>query len=927
MRSLNSLNDFRRYLRPSRQRQRPEKSRRRLCIEELEGRIVLSNLFIDASGNATLTGSTSPTGDSITLSDQTVAGVETRTFTDALESITVTGPGSVNCGGSGTHTVTCVGGGSISSISLIPGGLNDVVDVKGTDVPTSFTPSTLDTLKVDVQTLTIGGFSNLNIRKPVAVNRLTLGSALNVNVDDSADSFTHHWTLSNNTISTEFGTLITYFQPKFTTVNVTLTGSNVSPTGSANDFNVTNTPGLGLFVGGSMTINTGSATNAVTVKATSGPLTIQGHGGNDAVDIGGAAQTVANILGSVTIGDTGATTTLGVDDFNDTTPHSGVSLSDTALTGLAPAPIFYQTSGLAPTQSLQVTTGQAPDTITVTNTPHFAVLGVSNSSGTEQVNVQGVTGELLVQAAGSFKGALTAVVGSPVAGGGDTLANINGLVDFTEYSNTNLIVDDSGDTTSRNVKMDDLGPGLSTDNGVLTGLSQNATVAYSPSDLFDNSTVTVKAGSGGNVFNIADTTLFHSLTTIDGGKGGDTFNVATTQGGLTINAGAGSNHVNIQGTAIDSVANTNDSLNVVGHGGNDVVTVGSPAPALGGTLANLFGPVIVSNTTSSTALVVDDSKDSAPRKVVIQPNFVSFVGIGQPIEFLSGFSGLKSADVFGGTSDTFVMANVLTPATQLTLHGGPGTNALMSGSLFNGWTITGTNAGTLQNTIAFENIQNLVGSPVANSQDDFVFDDQAGVTGSIRGGSGSKSVATLDYSKYTTTVTVDLKLQLATGVGSAAGLPGRVLNVQDVTGGKGTNIIVGDGNNNVLQGGSGRSILISGGGLSTLQGGSGEAVLVGGHYVLDTDLNALDHFMAEWSRTDLGTPKDPTGYLARVAHLLAGGGKNDPFLLNNTTVIPDPGTQTLSTGAGLDFVLFDSSDFVPHPPKVVNGVKEIFLPV
>ncbi|MBV8608781.1 MAG: hypothetical protein JO034_15140, partial [Singulisphaera sp.] len=116
--------------------------------------------------------------------------------------------------------------------------------------------------------------------------------------------------------------------------------------------------------------------------------------------------------------------------------------------------------------------------------------------------------------------------------------------------------------------------------------------------------------------------------------------------------------------------------------------------------------------------------------------------------------------------------------------------------------------------------------------------------------------------------------------------------------------IVGDGNNNVLQGGSGRSILISGGGLSTLQAGSGEAVLVGGHYVLDTDLNALDHLMAEWARTDLGTPTDPTGYLARVAHLLAGGGKNDPFLLNNSTVIPDPGTQTLTTGAGLDFVLF-----------------------
>jgi len=403
MRFLNPLNRFRQYLRPSQQGKRPEKSQRRLCIEELEGRIVLSTLFIDASGNATLTGSTFPTGDSITLSNQTVAGVESRTFTDALETITVTGPGEIHCGGSGTHTVTCFGAGSISSISVIPGGLNDVLDVKGTDVPTTFTPSTLDTIKVEVQTLTTGGFSNLNIRKPVTVNaNTTFGSVLNVNVDDSADSSSHHWTLSNTAISSEFGTLINYTQPAFTTLNVTLTGSNVSPTGSANLFNVTNTPASDFFVGGSMTINTGSATNAVTVQATSGPLTIQGHGGNDAVDIGGALQSVANILGSVTVRDTAATTTLGVDDFADTTPHSAVTLSNTALIGLAPAPIFYQASGLAPTQSLEVTTGQAPDTITITNTPLFTSLGVSNSTGTEQVNVQGITGELIVQPSGGF---------------------------------------------------------------------------------------------------------------------------------------------------------------------------------------------------------------------------------------------------------------------------------------------------------------------------------------------------------------------------------------------------------------------------------------------------------------------------------------------------------------------------------------------
>jgi hypothetical protein len=85
--------------------------------------------------------------------------------------------------------------------------------------------------------------------------------------------------------------------------------------------------------------------------------------------------------------------------------------------------------------------------------------------------------------------------------------------------------------------------------------------------------------------------------------------------------------------------------------------------------------------------------------------------------------------------------------------------------------------------------------------------------------------------------------------------------------------------------------------------------------------------MAEWSRTDLSTKSDPTGYQARVQHLENGGGLNGSFVLNKTTVTPDAGTQTLTTGGGLDFGLSDSGDVLTHPPRVVNGVHEVFLAV
>src|SRR5262249_40364917 len=145
----------------------------------------------------------------------------------------------------------------------------------------------------------------------------------------------------------------------------------------------------------------------------------------------------------------------------------------------------------------------------------------------------------------------------------------------------------------------------------------------------------------------------------------------------------------------------------------------------------------------------------------------------------------------------------------------------------------------------FQNVQNLRGGPLSLA-DTFRFLNGGSVDGTIAETSFS-STATLDYSAVTTPVIVNLKTHVATGVHGGV-LPG-VFNVRNVTGGFNTNIIVGDGNNNVLKGGVGRSILISGGGNSTLQAGFGEAVLVGGHYVFDTDPNALAHLMAEWSHT------------------------------------------------------------------------------
>jgi Ca2+-binding RTX toxin-like protein len=331
----------------------------------------------------------------------------------------------------------------------------------------------------------------------------------------------------------------------------------------------------------------------------------------------------------------------------------------------------------------------------------------------------------------------------------------------------------------------------------------------------------------------------------------------------------------------------------VRHNGLGLATVNA---GNAGRLQGVQGPLTTDavGLGSSVQLNVDDSAD-APHKVLLGPNSIQFVGVASPITFLAGTS---SVDVSGGAGDTY-FDNTLSAVTPVIVHGAGAGNTLVSGPGINDWAITGVNAGSLGN-VSFTNVQNLRGGP-SSFQDTFHFNNGAGVTGSIVGSGIPGSIATLDYSKYTTPVLVDLKLNLAL----AGGINTFVANIQDVFGGQGNNILVGNGNNFLL-GGSGRDILISGGGNSTLQASAGEAVMIGAHYLLDTNIAALNALMAIWSA--------PLPYATRVNNLI-------PLLSGK--VVPQPGVTTLISGGGLDFLIKDAGDVLvklPRPGEVVLSV-------
>ena len=198
----------------------------------------------------------------------------------------------------------------------------------------------------------------------------------------------------------------------------------------------------------------------------------------------------------------------------------------------------------------------------------------------------------------------------------------------------------------------------------------------------------------------------------------------------------------------------------------------------------------------------------------------SFDGIHYSTDLGSGNSlaitGSAEIDVnMGPNGDTLILDPSLEIALQaatsasLQLVGGAGSNTLTSlagpSNSANTWNITAANTGVLNNQITFTKVQHLVGGL---GVDNFVMG--AGMEGSkssmsIDGGLGGD---TLDYSHYTSAVTVDLSAGTATDLSA-------ISNITKIVGGSGNDSITGDSSDDTFTVGSGNDTLTGGGGNNT----------------------------------------------------------------------------------------------------------------
>jgi hypothetical protein len=370
--------------------------------------------------------------------------------------------------------------------------------------------------------------------------------------------------------------------------------------------------------------------------------------------------------------------------------------------------------------------------------------------------------------------------------------------------------------------------------------------------------------------------------------------VLATPAGMTttINAANGWHNVNVG-------LPTDRRLNTTGLPGSPLDNVHGPLTVVGQNYQDVMN---LWDWDSSTAV---KSYDLNSTSIVATP------AGGTASAPISWQGALSVVALYGSwAADTYLLRGEQTNLAALVVDGGYKANTFQS-LLPNRhtWAVYGNQTvGTSSSpghAVSFSEVSNLTGGPGGDVFQFLPSNAGGGKIDGVLNGNGG----TLDYSQYVGDVTVDLALHQASRVNNGA--PGGVLNIANVIGSQGNDLLVGDGNANVLRGGTGRNLII-GGGPDQLYGGGGDNILIGGFTSYDRNLTALNALFAEWTSAD--------SLSVRMQDIRNGGGLNGNFVLNTVasgghpaTVFDNGVADQLFDGTGLSWF------FVHLPDDTING--------
>jgi len=345
---------------------------------------------------------------------------------------------------------------------------------------------------------------------------------------------------------------------------------------------------------------------------------------------------------------------LVIDDSADTVGRN-VSLNvvdgQVQATGLTPALVAYDNTGV---DTLTLKGGSGGNTFTVVNAPTSGEDGLTmvqlfTGVGQDNTFVRRVPEHTTIAVLGQNGHDVVTV------GRNSSTQFIQGLVQvFNAANRSDLIVDDSADTTPRTWELDNIfQPGSRDERDMyITGFNDTGAVYF---DAFDVLTATVKAGSGGNKF------IYDEVRQAAGG-----FNVV-------LNTGSGGDFTRV----VTNRAN----LTINGQNGNDIVNVGSdilPAGSMGGNI----GDITVTNAFAFTQLILNDAQGAVADSVTFlqpQSNLCRIRGLSDGNIFYNPFDVNKvniNGTAFG---DTFFLAEVAAAGT-VQINGLDGNDQFFVGS-------------------------------------------------------------------------------------------------------------------------------------------------------------------------------------------------------------------------------------------------------
>jgi hypothetical protein len=375
--------------------------------------------------------------------------------------------------------------------------------------------------------------------------------------------------------------------------------------------------------------------------------------------------------------------------------------------------------------------------------------------------------------------------------------------------------------------------------------------------------------------------------TINGGIGNDQIIIKQISAGmsLAVNGDAGNDSIRIH--AVPSGA----TAIVHGGAGSDTIVIGNSVNSLSSVLGDLFA---FGDEGTGDVLVLKDYGTIAPMNYKVTSEGMSRTSMGKiKWAFSAGNpSGFESIGLQGGRGNDTARIEGRPPDATMTIGLGLGNDTIVGsdtdgGLLPNFWTMTGVNKGTFNGlTFTAENVQG------GAAKDLFTLKPGTRVTGKIDGGAGTDA---LDYSAFTTAVYANLWMGIATGAGAG------IFGIEQVVGGAGSDILVGNSVVNVLNGMAGRDILIGGLGADVLKGGDGDDILIGGLISYNGNPTALNYLRNNWKTAYLN-------YATRVTRIRNGVGPLGKYKLTTGTVGNDPTADSMTGDLGQDWYWGDLSE-------------------